>query len=64
MSFLGTGGNCDHFLGTGGNCDHFLGTGGNCDHFSLNVNILGKTAVLHLAHFCGWGCAKLSLQFI
>jgi hypothetical protein len=20
--------------------------------------------VLHLAHFCGWGCAKLSLQFI
>jgi hypothetical protein len=33
-----------------------LGTGGTCDCFSLNVNILGKTAVLHLALFCGWGC--------
>jgi hypothetical protein len=28
------------------------GTGGTCDSFSLNVNILGKTAVLNLAHFC------------
>jgi hypothetical protein len=36
--------------------------GGDC--FSLNINILGKTAELHLAHFCGWGCAELSLQFI
>jgi hypothetical protein len=41
-----------------------LGTEETCDHFSLNVSILGKTAVLHLAHFCGWGRAKLSLQFI
>jgi hypothetical protein len=42
----------------------FSGTGGNYDCFSLNVNILGKTVVLHLAHFCGWGCVISSLQFI
>jgi hypothetical protein len=30
----------------------FLGTGGTCDSFSLNINILGKTPMLHLAHFC------------
>jgi hypothetical protein len=42
----------------------FSGTGGTCDHFFLNINILGKTAVLHLAHFCRWGCANSSLQFI
>jgi hypothetical protein len=30
----------------------------------LNINILRKTAVLHLAHFCGWGCTNSSLQFI
>jgi hypothetical protein len=41
----------------------FSGTEGTCDHFSLNVNILGKAVVLHLVHFCSWGCAKLSLQF-
>jgi hypothetical protein len=23
-------------------------TGGTCDHYSLNINILGKSAVLHL----------------
>jgi hypothetical protein len=34
------------------------GTGGTCDSFSLNTNVLGKTAVLHLAHFCSWGCAN------
>jgi hypothetical protein len=37
-----------------------------CDHYSLNINILGKTAVLHfpLTLFCGWGHAKLSLPII
>jgi hypothetical protein len=40
------------------------GTGGTCDSFSLNVNILGKTAVLHLAHFWSRGCANSSLKFI
>jgi hypothetical protein len=28
---------------------------------SLNLNNLGKAAVLHFALFCGWGHAKLSL---
>jgi hypothetical protein len=32
--------------------------------FSLNINILGKTAVPHLAHFCSRGCANSSLKFI
>jgi hypothetical protein len=29
-----------------------LGTGGTCVSFSLNINILGTTAALHLSHFC------------
>jgi hypothetical protein len=41
----------------------FSGTREMCDHFCLNVNILRKTAVLHLTLtlFCSWGCAKLRL---
>jgi hypothetical protein len=37
-----------------------------CNHYSLNINILGKMAVLHFALvlFCGWGHAKLSLKLI
>jgi hypothetical protein len=31
-----------------------------CIPTSLNVNNLGKAAVLHFALFCGWGHAKLS----
>jgi hypothetical protein len=46
-------------LQEGGVTLQFSGTGGTCDCFSLNIHILGRTAVLHLAHFCGWGCAKL-----
>jgi hypothetical protein len=32
----------------------------------FDINILGKAAALHLilSLFCGWGCAKLSLQNI
>jgi hypothetical protein len=43
-------------LGEG--CD--IITGETCDPYSLNVNSLGKAAVLHfaLAHFCGWGRAN------
>jgi hypothetical protein len=49
-----------------GGGDIILGRVGTCDHFSLNVNILGKTAVLHFAltPFCSWGCVKHSLQII
>jgi hypothetical protein len=49
-------------LGEG--CD--IVTGENCDCYSLNVNILGKAAVLPfaLAPFCGLGYARLSLQII
>jgi hypothetical protein len=39
-------------LGGGSMTLYFWGTGETCDSFSLNINILGKTAVLHLAHFC------------
>jgi hypothetical protein len=35
-----------------------------CVSTSLNVNNLGKAAVLHFALFCSWGCAKLSLPII
>jgi hypothetical protein len=40
--------------------------GETCNCYSLNVNILGKAAVLHFALtlFCGWGHAKLSLKII
>jgi hypothetical protein len=31
---------------------------------SLNINNLGKAAVLHFALFCSWGHAKLSLPII
>jgi hypothetical protein len=44
----------------GGMTLEFSGTEGTCDCFSLNANILAKTAVLHPALFCSWGCAKLS----
>jgi hypothetical protein len=35
-------------------------TGGTCDHYCLNINILGKAAVLHFAlpHFCSWVCTN------
>jgi hypothetical protein len=41
-------------------------TGGTCDHYSLNINILGKSAVLHfaLASFCGWGCANSTCRLL
>jgi hypothetical protein len=35
-----------------------------CVPASLNVNNLGKVAVLHFALFCCWGHAKLSLLII
>jgi hypothetical protein len=47
-----------------------LGEGGDtvtretCVPTSLNLNNLGKAAVLHFALFCGWGHAKLSLLII
>jgi hypothetical protein len=39
-------------LGEVGMTLQFSGTGGTCEYFCLKVNILRKTAVLHLAHFC------------
>jgi hypothetical protein len=46
--------------------EHDTETGQICNCYSLNINILGKAPVLHFALtlFCGWGCAKLSLQII
>jgi hypothetical protein len=35
-----------------------------CVPTSLNINNLGKAAVLHFALFCGWGHTKLSLPII
>jgi hypothetical protein len=39
---------------------HYMVKGETAHHYSLNVNILGKAAVLHfaLALFCGWGHAN------
>jgi hypothetical protein len=51
-------------FGVGGVTLYSSGTGGACASFSLNVNILGKTAVLHLVPFCSWVCANSSVQFI
>jgi hypothetical protein len=40
--------------------EHDIVTGRTCHRYCLNINTLGKAAVLHfaLAHFCGWGCAN------
>jgi hypothetical protein len=46
------------FLRGGGMTLWSPGIGGTCDSFSLNINIIGKTALLHLAHFCSGGCAN------
>jgi hypothetical protein len=35
-----------------------------CNPTSLNINILGKAAVLHFALLCSWGHAKLNLPII
>jgi hypothetical protein len=51
------------FLGRGSMTPWSLGTGGTCDSFSLNIIILGKTAMLHLAHFCSWGCANQACNY-
>jgi hypothetical protein len=43
--------------------EHDTVTRETCIPTSLNINNLGKAAVLHLASFfCGWGHPKLSLQ--
>jgi hypothetical protein len=52
------------FLGEGSITLWSSGTEETYDSFSLNINILGKIAVLHLVHFCSWGCANSSMQFI
>jgi hypothetical protein len=52
------------FLWGGGVTPWSSGTGGACDSFSLNINVLGKTAVLHLAHFCSWGCASQACNLL
>jgi hypothetical protein len=43
---------------------HDIVTRETCIPTSLNLNNLGKAAVLHPAPFCGWGHAKLSLLII
>jgi hypothetical protein len=42
------------------------GTGGTCNHYSLNVNILGKAAMLYFALtlFCGWGRANSACRLL
>jgi hypothetical protein len=42
----------------------FSGTGGISDNFFLNINMKGKTTVLHLAHFCSSDCVSSNMQFI
>jgi hypothetical protein len=43
---------------------HVIVTRETCIPISLNINNVGKAAVLHPALFCGWGHAKLSLLII
>jgi hypothetical protein len=43
---------------------HDIVTRETCVPTSLNINNLGKAAVLHFAFFCSWGPTKLSLPII
>jgi hypothetical protein len=43
-----------------------LVTGGTGNCYFLNINILGKAAMLHFAliPFCGWGCASSACRLL